>query len=157
MSICETCVLYGFPASVAFIVKTIYLLGPVSDMEVLWIFESHTEPAILSDPSTWVSYTERWSASLWISCYGTDMWRYRSIIQLCKYICYTVWGGIWHDDVIKWKHFARYWPFVRVIHRSLPRTKPVTRSFDVLFDLRRHRAHYDVIVIDTAIGVVWFG
>ena len=23
-----------------------------------------------------------------------------------------------HDDVIKWKHFLRYWPFVRGIHRS---------------------------------------
>ena len=23
-----------------------------------------------------------------------------------------------HDDVIKWKHFRRYWPFVRGIHRS---------------------------------------
>ena len=23
-----------------------------------------------------------------------------------------------HDDVIKWKHFPRYWPFVREIHRS---------------------------------------
>ena len=23
-----------------------------------------------------------------------------------------------HDDVIKWKHFTRYWPFVRGIHRS---------------------------------------
>ena len=22
-----------------------------------------------------------------------------------------------HDDVIKWKHFPRYWPFVRRIHR----------------------------------------
>ena len=39
-----------------------------------------------------------------------------------------------HDDVIKWKHFPRYWPFVRGIHRS-PVT-PVTRSFDVYFDLR---------------------
>ena len=30
-----------------------------------------------------------------------------------------------HDDVIKWKHFPRYWPFARRIHRSrwLPRTK----------------------------------
>ena len=26
--------------------------------------------------------------------------------------------GIDHDDVIKWKHFPRYWPFVRGIHRS---------------------------------------
>ena len=24
---------------------------------------------------------------------------------------------IQHDDVIKWKHFPRYWPFVRGIHR----------------------------------------
>ena len=23
-----------------------------------------------------------------------------------------------HNDVIKWKHFQRYWPFVRGIHRS---------------------------------------
>ena len=23
-----------------------------------------------------------------------------------------------HDDIIKWKHFPRYWPFVRGIHRS---------------------------------------
>ena len=23
-----------------------------------------------------------------------------------------------HDDVIKWKHFPHYWPFVRGIHRS---------------------------------------
>ena len=23
-----------------------------------------------------------------------------------------------HDDVINWKHFPRYWPFVRRIHRS---------------------------------------
>ena len=23
-----------------------------------------------------------------------------------------------HDDVIKWKHFPRHWPFVRGIHRS---------------------------------------
>ena len=30
-----------------------------------------------------------------------------------------------HDDVIKWKHFPRYPPFVRGIHRSrwIPRTK----------------------------------
>ena len=38
-----------------------------------------------------------------------------------------------HDDVIKWKYFPRYWPFVRGIHRS---QRPVTRNFDVFFDLR---------------------
>ena len=25
---------------------------------------------------------------------------------------------VWYDDVIKWKHFPRYWPFVQGIHRS---------------------------------------
>ena len=37
----------------------------------------------------------------------------------------------WHDDVIKWKHLPRYWPFVRGIHRP-PVNSP---SFDVSFDL----------------------
>ena len=35
-----------------------------------------------------------------------------------------------YDDVIKWEHFPRNWPFAREIHRS-----PVTRSFDVFFDV----------------------
>ena len=49
-----------------------------------------------------------------------------------------------HDDVIKWKHFPRYWSFVRGIHRGrIHRSpgefrahRPVTRSFHVFFDLR---------------------
>ena len=39
-----------------------------------------------------------------------------------------------HDDVIKWKHFLRYWPFVRGIPRS-----SVARSFGVFFDLRLNK------------------
>ena len=35
---------------------------------------------------------------------------------------------IHHDDVIKWKHFPRYWPFVRGIHRS--RWIPCTKASD---------------------------
>ena len=30
--------------------------------------------------------------------------------------CVKIWAR--HDDVIKWKHFPRYWPFVRGIPRS---------------------------------------
>ena len=46
-----------------------------------------------------------------------------------------------HDDVIKWKHFPHYWPFVRGIHRSPVNSpqRPVTRSFDVSFDLRLNK------------------
>ena len=43
-----------------------------------------------------------------------------------------------YDDVIKWKHFPRYWSFVRGIHRS-PAQRPVPRSFDVFFDLRLNK------------------
>ena len=76
------------------------------------------------------------------------------------------WGAIpsSHDDVIKWKHFPRNWPFVQGIHRSPVNSpqRPVTRSFDIFLicvwindwvnnreagDLRRYRAHYDVIVV----------
>ena len=34
-------------------------------------------------------------------------------------------AGCWpmHDDIIKWKHFPRYWPFVWAGHRWIPRTK----------------------------------
>ena len=70
-----------------------------------------------------------------------------------------------HDDVIKWKHFPRYWPFVRGIHRS-PVNSPHKGQwrgafmFSLIYvwinrwvnnreagDLRCYRAHYDVIVM----------
>ena len=47
-----------------------------------------------------------------------------------------------HDDVIKWKHFPRYWPFVRGIYRS-----PVNSHDKGQYDLKRHGAHYYVIVM----------
>ena len=70
-----------------------------------------------------------------------------------------------HDDVIKWKHFPRCWPFVRGIHRS-PVNSPhkgqwrCALMFSLICvwinswvnnreagDLRRCRAHYDVTVM----------
>ena len=44
--------------------------------------------------------------------------------------------------IIKWKHFPHYWPFVWGIHQWLvnsPHKRPVTQSFDVLFDLRLNK------------------
>ena len=43
-----------------------------------------------------------------------------------------------HVEAIKWKHFLRYWPFLRGIYRSPVNSLhkgPVTRSFDIFFDL----------------------
>ena len=83
-------------------------------------------------------------------------------------ICVALCDWPEHDDVIKWKHFPRYWPFVRGIHRSpgdFPAQRPVTRSFDVWIngwvnnheagDLRRYRAHYDVMVMGRWRSAVW--
>ena len=74
----------------------------------------------------------------------------------------------YHDDVIKWKHFLRYWPFVRGIHRS-PLNSPHKGQWHgaLMFslicaringwvnnreagDLRRHQAHCDFIVMPVA-------
>ena len=70
-----------------------------------------------------------------------------------------------HDDVIKWKHFLRYWPFVWGIHRSpvnsphkgqwrgalmfsliCGRTNGWVNNRDA-GDLRRYCAHDDVTVM----------
>ena len=70
-----------------------------------------------------------------------------------------------HGYVIEWKHFPRYWLFVRWIHRS-PVNSPhkgqwrgaLMFSFICAWmddwvnnreagDLRRHRAHYDVTLM----------
>ena len=70
-----------------------------------------------------------------------------------------------HDDFMKWKHFLRYWPFVRGIHRW-PVNSPHKGKWRgaLIFplicawtyswanngdagDLRRHRAHYDVTLM----------
>ena len=74
--------------------------------------------------------------------------------------------SIYHDEVIKCKHFPRYCPFVRGIHRSLvnsPHKGQWRRAlmFSLICvwingwvnnreagDLRRHRAHCDVIVMN---------
>ena len=47
-----------------------------------------------------------------------------------------------HDDVIKWKHFPRYWPFVRgnsPVRGEFLTQRPVKRSFDVFLDLRLNK------------------
>ena len=82
----------------------------------------------------------------------------------------------YHDDVIKWKHFPRYWPFVRGIHRS-PVNSPHKGQWRgaLMFslicagingwvntreagDLRRYRGHYDVTVmyITAYYHLMWF-
>ena len=50
-------------------------------------------------------------------------------------------SSVLHDDVMKWKHFPRYWPFVREFPGSgeIPAQRPVTWGFNVFFDLRLNK------------------
>ena len=52
-------------------------------------------------------------------------WTYCDRVEERMGLPWNTMFALWHDDVIKWKHFPRYWPFVRGIHRSrwIPRTK----------------------------------
>ena len=100
------------------------------------------------------------------------MFNYRvswNILIILRWILQVGWIYMadMHDDVIKWKHFPRYWPFLRGIHRS-----PVNSTHKgqwrgaLMFtlicaringwvnnreagDLRHNRAHYDVIIMST--------
>ena len=94
----------------------------------------------LSIPSIgWMQHYVKWTRMCYISRV--------TIIPPMYYInrYHTSW--IWtvkallpHDNVIKWKHFPRYWPCVRGIHRS-PMESPHKGQwrFDVFFDLRLNK------------------
>ena len=85
--------------------------------------------------------------------------------SLCQLSMGCLFNKTEHDDVMKWKHFPRYWPLLRGIHRS-PVNSPHKGQWRgaLMFslmcvwinlwvntreagDLRHHRAHYDVIVM----------
>ena len=103
--------------------------------------------------------TAHWRVCWWTkpSCYAA---------MLCIQHQAITWSNFYHhDDVIKWKHFPRYWPFVLGIHWS-PVNSPHNGQWcgSLMFslictringwinngeagDLRCHRAHCDVFVM----------
>ena len=97
-----------------------------------------------------------------ITTLSATLWEH-SLVTCIVFVTCKTWQ--YYNDVIKWKHFPRYWPFVRGIHRF-----PVNSHHKgqwrgaVMFslicawkngwvnnrkagDLRRHRAHHDISVI----------
>ena len=111
-----------------------------------WIPPNHSHTMV---PSPWS----------WFNIATKDTDTTHTLMQYIPKIIHT------HDDVIKRKHFPRYWPFVRGIHRS-PVDSPHKGQWRgaLMFslicvwtcwtngwannrdagNLRRHRAHYDV-------------
>ena len=93
-------------------------------------------------------------------------WKHKNLIHIDLIAWKGGGGGVtffsYPDDIIKWKHFPRYWPFVRGIRRSLVNSphKGQWRGafmFSLICawingwvndgeagDSRRHRAHHDV-------------
>ena len=107
--------------------------------------------------SKWVCLKQslKWTPVVFIRC--------TTVVHVAD--CFSTFIAM-HDDVIKWKYFPRYWPFVREIHRS-PVNFPHKGQWRgaLMFtlicarkngwvnngeagDLRRYLAHYDVIVMD---------
>ena len=123
---------------------------------------------------SWHVYISRingpfWGESDWFPSQMSDHWCV-IVVHMEKLLnkpLKCLFEMLWHlhDDVIKWKHFPRYWPFVRGIHRSSVNSPHQGQwrgalMFSLIYawingwvnnreagDLRRYRAHYDVIVM----------
>ena len=123
----------------------------------------------------WLHYMNATSTEVW--CQGSS-WQYAITVMVMIYL--NQWGNIslspglneiLYDDVMKWRHFPRYWPFVRGIHRS-PLNSPHKSQWRgaLMFslicawinrwvnnseagDLRRYCAHYDVIVMIHGVSI----
>ena len=119
----------------------------------------------LNSDVTWASCHLK-SPANWLIVQVGKKGNTKSLHDLCKEEPPDTSGFPWqHDDVIKWKHFPRYWPFVRGIHRS-PVNSPHKGQWRgaLMFSLicarindwvnnreagdwRRRLAHYDVTVM----------
>ena len=118
----------------------------------------------------WSSGSDRWNLRVPdLQMSGRDMptWQRTGIVAPAVAVVRD------HDEVIKWKHFPRYWQFVRGIHRSLANSPHKGQWCRALMfslicawingwvnngeagDLRRHRTHYDVLGDDID-GIVSF-
>ena len=146
---------------------------------ILWVFflfYELTESCQKSPVFSVYRYTaSEWRSSISILTILTRRYCEPRLWNLCQFKRTNVSTGLHikfcfaaclkHDNVIKWKHFPRYWPFVWGIHRS-PVNSPHKGQWRRAFmfslicawinrwvntretgDVRRYRSHYDVIVM----------
>ena len=138
----------------------------------------------------WINWLSKQPWGWWFETPSWSLWRqcndeYQNALELILFcgrqgsiFLHIQYHGCWwtgdvrnqyishhHDDVIKWKHFAHYWPFVRRNHLSPvsslhigQRRGALTFSLTCAWingcvnnletgDLRHHRAHYNVTVM----------
>ena len=146
---------------------------------IKWNFQYHLTDCILSiSPDNATPSNKPLSGSILAQIYVSIWFHWATVNLTHRYFAHILKSSTWyiylrtccclssfHDDVIRWKHFPRYWPFVREIHRSLVDsthkgpsrgalmfslisawTKSCTNNREA-GDLRRHRAHYVVTVM----------
>ena len=119
--------------------------------------------------SKWVSLISfsnevTWCCGMAIICFAGIILCMRPATERRRYL--IGWVHIQnHNDVIKWKHFPCYWPFVRGVHWSSMDSSHKSQwrgalKFPLICawtndwannrdagDLRRHRAHYNVKIM----------
>ena len=111
------------------------------------------------DQITYLRNVSIYHRFLWVSKFLSSFMKFNWANSVrALHICNGVQSTLRHDDVIKWKHFPRHWPFVRGIHGSPVKSTHKGQWCGALMndwvntheagDLRRHRAHCDVIVMD---------
>ena len=137
------------PRAIRFSIESLYF-SPDHDKRLIGAVEITESLSNFLTPFSMLITGAAFRATLWrlLKCRTSGAW----LITSCHG------DALHHDDVIKWKHFPRYWPFVQGIHRSPVTQRPMTRGFDVFLgngwvnnreagDLRRYCAHYDVTVM----------
>ena len=67
--------------------------------------------------------------------FATGLCVTRIYLSQVIYVTASSYWNISHDDVINWKHFPCWWPFVKdpPVTGGFPSQRPVTRSFVVFF------------------------
>ena len=104
-----------------------------------------------------------WEVSVCFFLVQRDLWL--ASVRGCRWPQFGVLLSWFHDDVIKWKHFPRYWPLVRGIRAQYQWRGALTfslicaRIYDWVNnreadDLGRYRAHYDVTVMYRSITIM---
>ena len=130
---------------------------------MIWVNKSH-ETTTIYNTSTQNKTKQQKCVYIFLGC--NDWHSMDDVMPLCMHYWHFMreCTEYRHDDVIKWKHFPRYWPFVWGIHWSSvnPLHKGQWRGalmFSLICDwingvnnreagdLRRHCAHCDVIVM----------
>ena len=93
---------------------------------------------------SWGWWFETLSRPLWRHCNEYIWFVVTGCIGSCQHLqplmknSSSWWIFGYHDDVIIWNYFPRYWPFVRgnpPVTVGFPSQRPMTRNFDVFFDL----------------------